>query len=361
MPLDDSAQKLSALLQNAQEEHFFSAYQLYAERNGRNLSFAGGANSYWSLRDAVTEKTLFDIGSVTKAVVTTTLFARWCEREKLDLSRPLSDWIPRFKISRMGSIRLEELLNHCGGLAGGWFSVFEPRPLPLVDWFLENESRVVVKPPRTETIYSDLGFLCLGLVLESGGVNLATQFEQEISGPLKMTDTFYGPVADKKKVAATEFSLARQSVIQGDVFDENCRYLGGATSHAGLFSTARGLAPWCREWLRATSGSSSWLSREIAVRFTRPRGLVSPSPSTWALGWDTRSKLGSSAGNVFSEKSFGHLGFTGCSVWLDPQAAGFAIFLTNRVHPSRLDERIRKLRPLVHDAIGEWWATSGKS
>jgi CubicO group peptidase (beta-lactamase class C family) len=105
--------------------------------------------------------------------------------------------------------------------------------------------------------------------------------------------------------------------------------------------------------LSAVLGKSSWLNQKTARLFTTRANLI--SKSSWAYGWDTRSFEGSSAGSLFSLKSFGHLGFTGTSIWIDPEAQGFCIFLTNRVHPSRLDERIRRLRPILHDEVASYW------
>lgn len=345
--------KITELLENAREEHVYSAYQLWAERDGEVVDLAGGTTSYWPHSASVNSATRFDIASVTKAVVTTSVGARLVQAGKLRLDDTLGDSIAVFRDRKLGKVSVRELYNHCAGLAGGWFPVFEPKKLPLVDWFTENEKRVFVGPPRGQAIYSDLGFLLLGLLFETRFGKLETLFDAEVVKPLELTEIGYGPVKPAELVPATEFCLSRRRLLQGEVFDENCAYLGGKTAHAGLFATARSVGKWARGWLDAVSGKSDWLTAEIAKSFTSPPEIV--AGSTWALGWDTPSAKGSSAGELFSRCSFGHLGFTGCSVWIDPDVNGVAVFLTNRVHPSRLDERVRKLRPMVHDAIHRWW------
>ena len=285
--------------------------------------------------------------------MTGSCFAKLVQTGVVSLADPFERHLPEFRGKKLGSRTLEEILSHCAGLIG-WLPLYtETDRENLPGWLLANADRICESAPRTKAVYSDLGFLLLGLVLEQKAGGVKTAFEKLVAGPTGLTETFFGPVPDKSDCAATEYCLYRKRLVQREVFDENCYALGGVAGHAGLFSTARGLAAWCREWLKAVKGESGWLGADIARRFTRPAGLV--AESTWALGWDTKSKIASTAGEQFSMSSFGHLGFPGCSVWLDPVAEGFAIFFSNRIHPSRWDERIRKIRPRLHDLIAEQW------
>ncbi len=347
---------IQSILEEATKACVFSGFQLYAERGSQKLDLSGGVTSYWPQSQPVDSGTLFDIGSVTKAVVTTSLVALAVQSGELVLSDPLGEWLIELRQTPFSEIRLEHLLSHSSGLVG-WLPLYREvkKKEELVRWFESHSRQVLVSKPGQHAVYSDLGFLLLGEILERRGVDLKRAFQTKVARPLGLADAAFGPISGlgSGTVAATEYSMERGRLLQGEVFDDNCFGLGGICAHAGLFASAKGLAGWCREWLKAVQGHSSWLCRDVALRFTRPSVIV-PS-STWALGWDTKSKTGSTAGSAFSLRSFGHLGYPGCSVWIDPEQNGFAVFFTNRVHPCRLDERIRGVRPRVHDAIAQYW------
>lgn len=342
---------ISLLLEKSRKEYVFAGYSLYCEKKGEILELASGQTSYWPPLEKVTAETYFDIGSVTKAVATVSILARLVDRAALDLQAPLVTWISEFKGSSYEKLTPLDLLNHSSGILW-WYPIFQEKsPLDFVEWLLDHESEIAHLPPRSETEYSDIGFLILGEVIQRVAGNFEKAFQKEVVAPLGLKEVVYLPVG--KSIAATEYSVSRKKVIKGEVFDENCVFFGGITAHAGLFATARGLSNVCREWLFAVLGKSEWLSLRTAKKFTR--ALRSIPSSTWALGWDTPSKAFSSAGTHFSKSSFGHLGYPGTSIWIDPEVEGFAIFLTNRIHPSRFDERIKRVRPLLHDEIGRYW------
>lgn len=352
--MSSHAKTIQLLLEEAYSEYVFSAYQLFAEHRGVELALHGGITSYWPGGTAVRESTLFDIGSITKAVVTGSVFALAVDRRELSLSDTLGKFIPQFTNTPYESISLLHLLSHSAGIHW-WHPLYEDATSKnLVDWLVRHSALVCEAPAGTKTVYSDLGYLLLGLVAEKQWGCLEKVFIDRVATPLGMKSVSYGPLKSGD-IAATEFCFNRNRLLQGEIFDENAAYLGGKCAHAGLFSTARGLAPWCREWLKAVAGTSSWLGAESARRAVSAAGVV-PGAS-WGLGWDTKSKIGSSAGDLFSSRSFGHLGFPGCSVWLDPENDGFVILLTNRVHPSRLDERIRRFRPRLHNAVANLWTS----
>ncbi len=352
---------IKKLLEEARSRFLFSGYQLYAEARGSQTEFTGGQTSYWPHSVAVNESTLFDIGSLTKVVVTTSVLARAVSRGEFTLENTVDSYLPSLKPTWLGKIQLVDLLSHSSGLKW-WHPIHEELgkdegPSKLEAWFSRRAAELQACSPGEKAIYSDLNILLLGLVLQSRFPRLDKAFEGEVRQKLKMTETLPGPVRGQN-IAATEYCIKKQRPLQGEVFDENARQLG-TLSHAGLFSTARALAPFCQEWLKAVKGKSEWLDEKTALKFTKRRETV--PQSSWALGWDTKSAEGSSAGSQFSPRSFGHLGYPGCSIWIDPEKEGFVIFFSNRVHPSRYDERIRAFRPLLHNAIAEQWRQSWKS
>jgi len=293
---------------------------------------------------------LFDLASLTKPLCTVSILARLFEKGAFKLDQELGDVAPEWKKTPYHSLRVGELLSHSSGLKD-WYPLYESSSwkeilLSQPDIFIEN-------PQRKTTRYSDIGFLLLGTVVESlSQESLTKMFEKEVVSPLGLKNVNFGPVSPEN-CAATEWRKELGRCLQGEPFDENTAALKGTAPHAGLFSSAKEIQPLCREWLRAVSGTSHWLNHKTAKLFTS-RTQFTPN-SSWAFGWDTRSFEGSSAGSLFSANSFGHLGYTGTSIWIDPVAQGFCIFLTNRVHPSRLDERIRRFRPLLHDEVARYW------
>ncbi len=331
---------VALILENARKAFVYSGYQLWTEKDENAKHVCGGVTSYWPEFHSVDAETFFDIGSVTKAVATTSLVALAVDQKRLKLEDTVGQYVKPLRHSKLAGLKVFDLLCHAAGLQA-WLRVKQ-----------SDRENWPVHSPGKVTAYSDLGFLVLGDVVQAvWGAPIDRAFQAHVVAPLGMKDVQYGPLPSGRSVAATEVREGRP--LQGIVFDENSADLGGRTPHAGLFATAAGLAPWAREWCRAVKGKSKWLSEETARRFTHRAERV--AGSSWGLGWDTKSEKGSSAGALFHASSFGHLGYPGCSVWIDPHAQGFAIFLSNRVHPSRLDERIRSVRPLLHDAVARGW------
>jgi CubicO group peptidase (beta-lactamase class C family) len=215
-------------------------------------------------------------------------------------------------------------------------------------------------PPGAREIYSDLGFILLGSILErASGLSLDRLFQEELTEPLGLPHVGYrridgpqGGVAGAEEIiAATEYCNWRTRVLIGEVHDENCHLLGGVAGHAGLFSTSDDLDRIAAELFEASCGRSGLFSAPSMKTFFERQG--SPAQGTWALGWDTPSEEDSTAGRYYSKNSFGHNGFTGTSLWMDFERNISVVFLTNRVHPSRENTAIRGLRPQVHDAVFE--------
>jgi CubicO group peptidase (beta-lactamase class C family) len=333
------------------------AVVLVARRGKIVLERAFGRMTYEKDAPKVTPDTLYDIASLTKVVVTTTLAMILHERGLLDLESPVVRYVPEFHGEGKDHVLVKDLLAHSGGLLW-WTDLFRK---------FEGKSREESKrgylstiyelpldyPPRSKMVYSDLGILLLGEILERvTGKDLEDLANQEVLGPLGMNDAMYRPAASlRSRIAPTEIDSWRGRLVQGEVHDENAFGLGGVASHAGLFSTARSLGAFAQMMLNGGAyGGRRLLKPETIALFTRRANLV--AGSSRALGWDTPSEP-SSAGALFSASSYGHTGFTGTSLWIDPERDLFAILLTNRVHPTRENPKITELRPAFHDAVIE--------
>ncbi len=339
---------VQSLLEEAKTQFVFSGYQLAGDWAGDSFSLHGGMTSYWPEGTKMQANSLFDIGSLTKVVATTSLLARAVDQKKLALEDSIGKWIPEFKGTPYETIPVSDFLCHSAGMKW-WHPLYlEAEGTTLLSVLKREQSTFCEAKPGVRALYSDIDFWILGLVLERACGKLLPHFHAEVVKPLGLKVTTYGPVEAKSSVA-TEYCLHRRRILHGEVFDENAAFLGGVCAHAGLFSTAEDLVTWAKAWRDALEGNSQWISSETAQRFSKPVGRI--VESTWALGWDTKSPKDSSAGNFLSLRSFGHLGYPGCSVWIDPDVGAVVVFLSNRIHPSRLDERIRALRPRVHDAV----------
>ena len=316
----------------------------------------------------MTTETVFDLASLTKVIGLATACILLVDQKKLDLNAPVQRYLPEFGGTGKEKVTIRHLLTHSSGLPA-W------RPL-----FRETETReaalalVDTTPldtvPGARYLYSDLGAIVLTQVVERITKTRIDQYlGTAVFKPLGMTTTRYLPPAEwRDRIAPTEMdTVFRHRMIRGEVHDENTGRLGGISGHAGLFSTAGDLARFA-EWLLEVregrrrseevggsrgrqSPSSSDLLRlppSLVEQFTRLQDL--PPGSSRALGWDTPSEH-SSAGTKLLAHAFGHTGFTGTSIWLDPDRDLFVILLTNRVHPTRANTRILKVRPFVADLV----------
>jgi CubicO group peptidase (beta-lactamase class C family) len=215
----------------------------------------------------------------------------------------------------------------------------------------------LLQPPGEQSVYSDLGFILLGIVIErASGAGLGNFCRSRIYEPLDAHPLGFVAAASPTchrwadaAVAPTQYVAWRGGMLRGEVHDDNAYALGGVAGHAGLFGTAAALLKVSGAWLSSYHGANDFLDPALARRFTARQ----PTPgSTWALGWDTPS-VPSSSGRYFSPDSFGHLGFTGTSVWIDPTVHLEVVLLSNRVHVDPDNARIREARPLIHDAVYE--------
>ena len=329
---------------------------LVARRSAVVLERGAGRLTYDEGSPAVTLSTIYDLASLTKIIATTTLMMRRVEAGELDLDAAAASYLPELKESPVGGATLRDLLAHSSGLpcctelfrdVGEGLDRGEARAR-----YLEHIAGTELEVGRRErAIYSDLGVLLLGEILERGSNRgLAAQVEDEVLEPLGLADTGYVPLEDlRERIAPTEFDSWRGRLPHGEVHDENTLALGGIAPHAGLFGTARDVAAFGQAILNGgVYGGQRLANAKTVSLFTRRAELV--PGSSRALGWDTPSNP-SSAGRYFSSRSFGHTGFTGTSLWIDPELDLIVVLLTNRVHPTRDNIAIRRLRPAIHDAV----------
>jgi CubicO group peptidase (beta-lactamase class C family) len=304
--------------------------------------------------------TIFDLASLTKPLATTVAVMKLVDDGLLDLDAPISSLIQPFPWSDKADITPKLLLNHCSGLAD-----WKPLYLELAEMPAEEKKpaarRLIMEAPlssepRSVSLYSDLGFILLEWIIElASGQQFSSFIDAALYRPLGLK-TLYpdtidrGPAYPRDSYAATEDCPWRKEIMQGHVHDENAFALGGHSGHAGLFGTALDVFTLSTMVLSAYHGDKTALiTKETARTFLSRQGLV-PN-STWALGWDTPSVRGSSSGDCFSSSSIGHTGFTGTSVWIDLERRVTVVFLTNRVHPSRSNGKIKGFRPQLHNLI----------
>ena len=331
------------------------AVVLVARRGEIVIEEALGRLSYDEDAEPVRRDTMYDLASLTKVIVTTTLAMILYEREQLDLESPVSAYIPEFSGGEKDTVLVKDLLAHSGGLL--WWSElykkFEGKtPEESRAGYIETICEMPLDyPPRSKTIYSDLGVLLLGEILERiTGKPLDVLAKEELFEPLGMDETLFQPPASlRSRIAPTERDEWRGRVVHGEVHDENAYGLGGLAPHAGLFSTARSLAPFVQMILNGGAYNGHRIVNGATIELFTARAELVPDSSR-ALGWDTPSGR-SSSGKYFSDESFGHTGFTGTSIWIDPKRELFAILLTNRVHPTRENRKLYEVRPLFHDAV----------
>lgn len=313
----------------------------------------------------IQEQTLFDLASLTKVLATSLLIMKRCEAAGLDLDAPLGRLLPSHYPPDKAALTLRQLLVHAAGLPAHvpFFRDRPPEPADpqaqRLEVFRAVRDTPLACPPGTETSYSDLGFILLGELLELlEGDRLDRLCETRLFAPLGLKQTFFVHLDDplpqarlpQTAFAATEDCPWRGRVVCGQVHDENGYLLRGVAGHAGLFSTLSEVQALVRLLLRCLAGRSSFLRAETLSAFIRRQALV--PGSSRALGWDTPS-TGATCGRHFSARAFGHTGFTGTSIWIDPEDERFVVLLSNRVHPTRENNQFLQLRPHLHDLAME--------
>ncbi len=344
------------VVERAVADKAFPGATLVVGYHGKVAVHAFGKLRYDAKAQATTVKTMYDVASLTKVIVTTTLVAKLVEGDfpsPLNLDAPVERYLPEWATGPQPEWRqrmtVRHLLTHTSGLP------------PFKEYWRTSKSKqdtltkIFAEPldyePGTKEIYSDLGIILMAEIIERlTGRTLDDLANQYIFAPLGMRDSMYKP--PKKlwpTIAPTEFDARfRKRLVQGEVHDENAYAIGGVSGHAGLFSTAPDLAAFCQMLLNGgVYAHQRILKRATIAQFTTPQQL---SGGTRTLGWAVPTEGGSS-GHYFSAHSFGHTGFTGTSIWIDPDRELFVVLLTNRVNPTRENQKIAKVRPELHDAV----------
>ena len=316
--------------------------------------------------------TIFDLASLTKPLATAVAIMLLIRERKMRLDDQLTRVIPMYGVLGKSLTTFRHLLNHSAGLPA-WKAFFEDivkneksgrinfiASRAAKNYVYEQVHREkAVTPPGSQSVYSDLGFIILAEAVEVLTGNTFDRFCQErIFKPLGLRSTGFVDLTQlrtrrlqpvEEVIAPTENCPWRKKILCGEVHDDNAYAMGGEAGHAGLFSSAHEVHAFLVRMSQCLHGKDSFLPQAVVQEFLT-RGS-SPNDSNFALGWDTPTAGKSAAGSFFSPRSVGHLGFTGCSIWWDLEKNCHVVLLTNRVHPSRKNDKIKDFRPHIHDQI----------
>ena len=316
--------------------------------------------------------TIFDLASLTKPLATAVAIMLLIRERKLRLDDQLTRVIPMYGVLGKSLTTFRHLLNHSAGLPA-WKAFFEDivknEKSGRINFIASRAAKNYVyeqihrekpvTPPGSQSVYSDLGFIILAEAVEVLTGNTFDRFCQErIFKPLGLRSTGFVDLTQlrtrrlqpvEEVIAPTENCPWRKKILCGEVHDDNAYAMGGVAGHAGLFSSAHEVHAFLVRMSQCLHGKDSFLPQAVVQEFLT-RGS-SPNDSNFALGWDTPTAGKSAAGSFFSPRSVGHLGFTGCSIWWDLEKNCHVVLLTNRVHPSRKNDKIKDFRPHIHDQI----------
>jgi CubicO group peptidase (beta-lactamase class C family) len=339
------------ILRQAIADHAFPAASIaVTHRVGLIALKAFGRFTYDGASPEVTSATIFDLASVTKVMATTAMAMILYERGLLDLDAPVASILPEFKADDANrlQITLQMLLSHSSGLPAHQ------------KFYLHSQSRETIiasalkvpltAEPGTKAEYSDVGFIILGRIMELiANESLDAFCKREVFGPLAMANTGFNPPPSVHPLIppTADDKTFRHRLIQGEVQDENASAMGGVAGHAGLFSPAEDVAIFSNAML---CGGRPLLRPDSLTTFTR-RQLM-PKGTSRAFGWDTPS-FPSQSGDYFSSSAFGHTGYTGTSLWIDPERELSIALLTNRTWPDCTNQSIKHVRPKLHNAVVE--------
>ena len=340
-----------AILRQAISERAFPGCAVSLLHEGKLVALKGlGRFTYDADSPQVQAKTIFDLASVSKVVATTPMAMLLYERGQLELEAPLSSLLPEFAGDdpRRDEVTVRMLLAHSSGLPA-YERLFE-RTRTREDLLRAALATPLTADPGTRSEYSDIGFIILGeLLARLADEPLDLFCRREVFGPLGMARTGYcPPAAWRAQIPPTvDDRTFRQRVVQGEVHDENASVMSGVAGHAGVFAPAYDVALFAHAVL---NGGRPILRPETLALFTQRQQL--PPGTSRALGWDTPSHP-SQSGQYLSRSAFGHLGYTGTSLWIDPENQLAVTLLTNRTWPDHSNQAIKQVRPRFHDAIAE--------
>ncbi|HHE31745.1 MAG TPA: class A beta-lactamase-related serine hydrolase [Chlorobaculum parvum] len=340
--------RLDAAMQEAVNDGVFPGASLAVIYKSKTVYHQAFGNLTYNLKDPAAETTtIYDAASLTKPIVTTSIIMQLVERDSLDLHAPVAKYLPNFACNGKKAITIEQLMRHNSGLRAHTF--FAETCHTPGEVFQAIEQDTLAYKPKAKTKYSDLGFILLGRIIEKvTGQSLPANFHARFSGPLGMKSTMFNPPQQLQPYIAptapdTTWTLPRWRPL---VNDQNAALLGGAAGHAGLFTTTGDLM----KMVKMLMGGGKYNGHRY-IQAKTVRMFLKKTDAPRALGWDIITPGKSSAGSRFSDKSWGHLGYTGTSIWVDPKKDLAVILLSNRVWPTEENKKIRKFRPLLHDTV----------
>jgi CubicO group peptidase (beta-lactamase class C family) len=353
----DRIAAIDSLIRSSLKDGAAPGAALVIGRHGKVVRMRGYGRTDWDpFAPAVTDSTLYDLASLTKAMGTATVALQMINEGRIRLDAYVHTYLPSWpKTGPHGQIRVRHLLSHTSGLPAG--SNLWPGTRSRRERLEGLASLKVVTRPGLQRNYSDVGMILLGFLLEEvSGSRLDDLLYVRVASPLSMRDTRFNPLTPLAEsgsftlaqIAPTEYDkFKRKTLVHGVVHDLNAWALDGVAGHAGLFSSARDMAVYGQAMLDAARGIDTpifpdgsfakWINGERV--FGRP------------FGWDVPTGPSSSAGRYFSRNSIGHTGFTGTSIWIDPDRDLFVVLLTNRLNPSASNQRHVRLRRELHDAV----------
>lgn len=362
-------QTIHQAMNQAVQNGVFPSAQLLVVKNGATLINDAYGNA--------TNETIFDVASLTKPICTTTLAMQLVAEDKLRLDDAVCQHLKEFEHK---GVTIRHLLSHSSGLPA-WEAFYQM--VPQADIGRPAGKKEVLESvfhepleyvTGSKSVYSDLGFILLGEVTERINKEpLDKLFAERIARPLGLNDTFFSPLSpagrgqparqrvngggvrghDVSNFAPTEDCPWRKKVMKGEVHDQNCYAMGGVAGHAGLFSTTTDINKFITTFVASHRAEGGFLPQEVVQRFLPFHFKLAEYNTTWLLGWDTPAHINSQAGQYYSKKSIGHLGYTGCSMWIDLEQDFWIVLLTNRVHPTTTNEKIRSFRPTIYNMIYE--------
>ena len=353
--LDINIPESFVIINNAIKDSIFPGAQLFVSK-GENVLIDKSFGNYTYEKNSkkVSNKSIYDVASLTKVLSTTPVVMKLIQKKMLSLDYPLSDFYDEFKVGSKKNITIRHLLTHTSGLPA-YIEYYKRNDIDSKDDIINDIIKLDLSyEPDSKMVYSDLGMILIAdIVSKVTSSSLNRLSYNYYYKPLVMNNTFFNPKETiKYNIVPTEDdTYFRNKLLQGEVHDETAFLLGGVSGHAGLFSNSNDIAKLAKLFLnKGVFKGRRYLKKNIVKLFTSQGNY--PVKSDRILGWDTPSINGkSSAGDLFSNQSYGHLGFTGTSLWIDPVNEIIIVFLTNRVHPTRDKKGIYKVRRDLHNSI----------
>ncbi|NMB45925.1 MAG: beta-lactamase family protein [Firmicutes bacterium] len=341
------ARTLALVKQFVDERNTPGAVMLVGYRGKMYGPYPVGSTSFFPEADPVAEDTLYDLASLTKVVATTTAALLLLEGGNLSLDNTVGSFLKQAPSDKR-EITLQQLMTHTAGIPQTEFYRELASPDDVIDHILHTE---LAFAPGTQVLYSCLNYILLGKILEKCASETLDVFvTRHVFEPLGMYDTCFNPPERLHgRIAYTEWCPIEKTFIRGRVHDENSRFLGGVSGNAGLFSTAGDLGIFATLLLQQGVYEKRHILHPRTVRLLNTNYTPELNESR-SIGWMMKGTGFCSGGNLISNRAFGHTGFTGTSLWIDPELRAFFILLTNRVHPTRGNDAIIRFRPRFHNA-----------